>query len=100
MCIQSRAITFDVSAYVFCQNKKTRPKKHQKNPKKTKKRPLIYDRLLRDPDAMESCLGVEREVSRVQDKITSVRNAQRKTLDEVIDAVQKAKQELQNGKKL
>jgi len=45
---------------------------------------------------MESCLGVEREVSRVQDKITSVRNAQRKTLDEVIDAVQKAKQELQN----
>ena len=48
---------------------------------------------------MESCLGVEREVSRVQDKITSVRNAQRKTLDEVIDAVQKAKQELENGRK-
>ena len=80
-------------------------KQDQKTPKKlslknTKKKPLIYDRLLRDPDAMESCLGVEREVSRVQDKITSVRNAQRKTLDEVIDAVQKAKQELQNGKKL
>ena len=85
----------------FVKTKKTRPKNTKKvKPKKTKKEPLIYDRLLRDPDAMESCLGVEREVSRVQDKITSVRNAQRKTLDEVIDAVQKAKQELQNGKKL
>ena len=100
MCIQSKAVTFDVSAYVFCQNKKKDQKTPKKWSKKTKKKPLIYDRLLRDPDAMESCLGVEREVSRVQDKITSVRNAQRKTLDEVIDAVQKAKQELQNGKKL
>ena len=99
MCIQSKAITFDVSAYVIFQNKKTKTNKYPKNLKVTKK-PLIYDRLLRDPDAMESCLGVEREVSRVQDKITSVRNAQRKTLDEVIDAVQKAKQELQNGEKL
>ena len=34
MCIQSRAITFDVSAYVFCQNKK---KQDQKTPKKWKK---------------------------------------------------------------
>ena len=83
---------------------KTKKKPRPTNTKRVKtKKPLIYaiyDRLLRDPDAMESCLGVEREVSRVQDKITSVRNAQRKTLDEVIDAVQKAKQELQNGKKL
>ena len=47
---------------------------------------------------MESCLGVEREVSRVQDKISSVRNGQKKTLDGVIQAVQQVKEELLNGK--
>jgi len=45
---------------------------------------------------MESCLGVEREVSRVQDKISSVRNGQKKTLDGVIQAVQQVKEELLN----
>ena len=46
---------------------------------------------------MESCLGVEREVSRVRDKITGVQAGQKRVLDEVISAVQQVKQELQNG---
>lgn len=47
---------------------------------------------------MESCLGVEREVSRVQDKISTVRNGQKKILDSVIQTVQQVKEELLNGK--
>lgn len=45
---------------------------------------------------MESCLGVEREVSRVQDKISTVRNGQKKILDSVIQTVQQVKEELLN----
>ena len=48
---------------------------------------------------MEACLGVEREVQRVMDKITNVKDQNNRSLEEMLRVVRAAKQELQSGEK-
>ena len=48
---------------------------------------------------MEACLGVEREVQRVMDKITNVKDQNNRSLEEMLKVVKAAKQELQSGEK-
>ena len=47
---------------------------------------------------MEACLGVEREVVKILDKFTSLRDQNVKTIDELLSIVRNAKAELQTGK--
>ena len=47
---------------------------------------------------MEACLGVEREVVKVLDKFTNLRDQNVRNIDELLSIVRNAKTELQNGK--
>ena len=49
---------------------------------------------------MEACLGVEREVVKVLDKFTNLRDQNVRNIDELLTIVRNAKTELQNGKHL
>ena len=49
---------------------------------------------------MEACLGVEREVIKVLDKFTNLRDQNVRNIDELLTIVRNAKTELQNGKHL
>ena len=47
---------------------------------------------------MDACIGVEREVLKVLDKFTSLRDQNIRNVDELLTIVRNAKTELQNGK--
>ena len=47
---------------------------------------------------MEACLGVEREVAKVLDKFTNLRDQNVRNIDELLTIVRNARTELQNGK--
>ena len=49
---------------------------------------------------MEACLGVEREVVKVLDKFTNLRDQNVRNIDELLTIVRNAKTELHNGKNL
>ena len=47
---------------------------------------------------MDACLGVEREVVKVLDKFTNLRDQNVGCIDDLLSIVRNAKAELQNGK--
>ena len=47
---------------------------------------------------MDACLGVEREVVKVLEKFTNIRDQNIRTIDELLNIVRNARTELQNGK--
>ena len=49
---------------------------------------------------MDACLGVEREVVKVLDKFTNLRDQNVRNIDELLNIVRNARTELQNGKSL
>ena len=49
---------------------------------------------------MEACLGVEREVVKVLDKFTNLRDQNVRNIDELLTIVRNAKTELHNGKNI
>ena len=49
---------------------------------------------------MDACIGVEREVLKVLDKFTNLRDQNVRNIDDLLNIVRNAKTELQNGKSL
>ena len=47
---------------------------------------------------MDACVGVEREVVKVLDKFTNLRDQNVRSIDELLLIVKNAREELQNGK--
>ena len=47
---------------------------------------------------MDACLGVEREVVKVLDKFTNLRDQNIRNIDDLLNIVRNARTELQNGK--
>jgi hypothetical protein len=49
---------------------------------------------------MDACIGVEREVLKVLDKFTNLRDQNVRNIDDLLNIVRNARTELQNGKSL